>query len=817
MGGSRGKRKRDDDQTIAACTHLNQSEFSRRIKDISGKLGDLARDVSDTLKIDGSNLPVASNLSQSTRVTSSFLVERKVYGRDAEVKSILELIARSRSSITVLPVVGMGGIGKTTLAQLVYNDPNVESHFQNKIWVCVSDNFDVRRVTREILDRVSETRVPETDNLDGLQEDLVKCMESKRFLIVLDDVWDDMKQGCWEKLLAPLKRIQTTGNMILVTTRKVSVAEMTQTVEPVKLSALEGCDLWQMFISCAFGDEKYEEHPSLCTIGKQITKKLRGNPLAVKTVGALLRKNISIDNWTNILNNEEWKSLQDMEGIMPALKLSYDYLPDSLQQCFRYCCLFPKNYLFDAVKLVRMWISQGFVHGNHTGKKLEDIGNAYLADLVNSGFLVNLGFIKLVGRGRNYSNHFVMHDLMHDLAWEVSRTDFATIDGTKHKEILPTTRHLSIFTGFSADYEPKCGSLEKILLQLTSVRKLRSLILIGGYHLSFFTSFQHMFKKAENLRLMQVSATEAHFDCFISSLVNCTHIRYVEVDRIGSPNGVLPQALTNFFHLEVLDVDPYVGLTLPSDMSNLVSLQHLVGAGEALSTIASIGNVTALQELPVFKIQKASGFDIRQLKFMNQLVQLGIYQIENVRSKQEASEARLIDKGQLEELCLLWDSDSTSSETSTEATTEVLEVLKPHQNLKHLKISGYSGSVSPSWLEKFWFLRKLKLINICHVQEVRIPCLEELVLSGLPRLEKCMATCTRELDFYLRVLIIENCNELKVFTPFEIQNLCSSEVQQRSQMLSLKDTGSGKGVQLCLSYSLGCFFLVGRLFSVVVA
>jgi hypothetical protein len=273
------------------------------------------------------------------------------------------------------------------------------------------------------------------------------------------------------------------------------------------------------------------------------------------------------------------------------------------------------------------------------------------------------------------------------------------------------------------------------------------------------------------------------------------------MDRIGSPKGVLPQALTNFFHLEVLDVDPYIGPTLPSDMSNLVSLQHLVGAGEVLSTIASIGNVTALQELPVFKVQKASGFDIRQLKFMNQLVQLGIYQIENVRSKQEASEARLIDKGHLEELCLLWDSDSTSLETSTETTTEVLEVLKPHQNLKRLQISGYSGSVSPSWLEKFW--------------------LEELVLSGLPRLEKCMATCTRELDFYLRVLIIENCHELKVFTPFEIQNLCSSEVQQVSHMLSLKGTGSGKDEQLFLSYSLGCSFLVGwrgsgRVFSVIV-
>lgn len=169
---------------------------------------------------------------------------------------------------------------------------------------------------------------------------------------------------------------------------------------------MEGYALWQLFISCAFGDEKFEEHPSLYTIGKQITKMLRGNPLAIKTVGALLRKNININNWTKILNNEEWKFLQDMGGIMPALKLSYDYLPDSLQQCFRYCCLFPKDYHFDAVKLVRMWISQGFVHGNHTGKKLEDIGNAYLADLVNSGFF------QQVGSGRNYSNHFVMHDLM---------------------------------------------------------------------------------------------------------------------------------------------------------------------------------------------------------------------------------------------------------------------------------------------------------------------------------------------------------------------------------------------------------------------
>lgn len=379
------------------------------------------------IEIDGSNLAATSNLSQSTHPDTSYLVEPKVYGRDKEMEYILNVMAHNKSDdIIVLPIVGIGGVGKTTLAQLVCQ--TIGSQFDIKIWICVSDNADVNRLTREMLDCVSEGRQERTSNFDKHQQDIEKHMKSKRFLIVLDDVWGDMSEHRWNKLLAPLRTNQVKGNIIVVRTRILSVAEVTGTVDSVKLGTLETDGFWLLFKSCAFGEEKYEEHPSLRTIGKKIARELRGNPLAAKTVGALLRRNISIDHWSNVLNNEEWKSLQHSGGIMPALKLSYDYLPDHLQQCFRYCCLFPKDCHFDVSELVGIWISQGFVYGNR--KKLEDTGKDYLSDLVNSGFF------QQVKREWNSLEYIVMHDLMHDLAWEISRAEFATIDGSECKEIL---------------------------------------------------------------------------------------------------------------------------------------------------------------------------------------------------------------------------------------------------------------------------------------------------------------------------------------------------------------------------------------------
>ncbi|CAN6374710.1 unnamed protein product [Urochloa humidicola] len=338
-GSSRGKRKREDDHDINASSHLeileNKSEFSTRIKHVATKLRGLGSDVREALGINLLNSAGTSNLGRyHDNPTTSYLVEPKVYGRDVEMESIFKLMEDNRSNdITVLPIVGVGGVGKTTLAQLVYKDPMVESQFQIKIWICVSDKFGLLRLTKEMLECVSGQKQAETGNMNNLQEDLEKQMKSRRFLIVFDDVWDDMNQDSWDKLLAPLRCNQAMGNMILVTTRKLSVADMTKTIEPVKLDALKSDDFWMLFKSCAFGNEQYEEDEALCFIGKQIAKDLGGNPLAAKTVGALLKRNIIVDNWTSILNNKEWKSLQVKGGIMPALKLSASAMITCLNTC----------------------------------------------------------------------------------------------------------------------------------------------------------------------------------------------------------------------------------------------------------------------------------------------------------------------------------------------------------------------------------------------------------------------------------------------------------------------------------------------------
>jgi hypothetical protein len=119
--------------------------------------------------------------------------------------------------------------------------------------------------------------------------------------------------------------------VIIVTTRKLSIAKRIGTVQPIELGSLQNDDFWLLFETCAFGDENYKEHPSLTTIGQEIAERLQGNPLAAETTGMLLREQLTIDHWSNILKNEKWKSLQLNGGIMHALKLSYDELPYCLQ------------------------------------------------------------------------------------------------------------------------------------------------------------------------------------------------------------------------------------------------------------------------------------------------------------------------------------------------------------------------------------------------------------------------------------------------------------------------------------------------------
>ncbi|VAH36715.1 unnamed protein product [Triticum turgidum subsp. durum] len=348
------KRKREED-VPAHSTILPleiKHDISKRINVIVDKLCTIGNSVQRVLQIDISCPIVTSSESQNTarnpRRTTSVPIESKVYGRDAERDKIIELLINGKSSeLNVLPLVGaIGGVGKTTLARFVYRDQRIIDHFDLQMWVCVSTDFNEARLTREILEHVCEDRqeYEKISNPDVLQNILLKNIMHKRFLLVLDDMWEEKDRIGWINFLAPLKGNQATGCMILATTRRKSVAKMIRTIADVEVNGLDGKEFWLFFRACAFGDASYEGSPSLQSIGKEIAKALKGCPLAARSVDALLNTDCSYQHWVTV--RDKWKSLEVADDILPILKLSYDYLPVHLQRCFSYCSLFPEDYRF---------------------------------------------------------------------------------------------------------------------------------------------------------------------------------------------------------------------------------------------------------------------------------------------------------------------------------------------------------------------------------------------------------------------------------------------------------------------------------------
>ncbi|TVU26496.1 hypothetical protein EJB05_29046 [Eragrostis curvula] len=722
---------------------LCKDDVSRRITVIVDELHEICEDVRKALKQDKIDelARATQNTSSDLREEASCYTETKVFAREEEKNKMVKLItdiSESKQRLSVIPIVGNGGVGKTTFARLVYNDPEVtKDRFGIKIWIYVSAIFDEVKLTEEILECMSKGKCKSmSKNLSMLQDGIKKYL-TKRFLLVLDDVWEENERR-WDKLLAPLRCTEIMGNVVLVTTRVKSVTKITSIMEQhISLDGLKEDVFWLFFKRCIFGDENYQGRRKLQKIGKEIVARLRGNPLAAKTVSTLLKRRLEECYWQRISDGDEWKLQGDNDDIMPALMLSYNHLPYHLQRLFSYCALFPKGYKFNKEQLVHIWIALGFISDER--KRPEDTGSDYFDDLVDRSFF------EKIQESREFA-YYLMHDLIHDLAQSVSVDECLTVDGSGPLAVSPYVSHISIWaeSAYKKKQNGKTELNEAFDKGLTAaiqnsdiLRNLDSLMLVGSYDKTFSLIYAKILGQLKYVRVLCLSS-----DILQSSIANFIHLRYLELRSTEDTLKCLPTFLCRLYHLLVLDVRHWFGLNdLPRDICNLVNLRYLI-VPESMephlhSKIVSAGELKFLQELKEFHVRTETGFEISQLENLNEIRgPLRIFNLENVIKKNEASCARIKDKKHLRTLSLSWGG------TGGNFPKETLEGLQPHDRLEHLHITNYIGA-TPSWLGENFTLNNLESLYLhdCPGMETlppfnQLPFLEKLSLVGMSSLKE---------------------------------------------------------------------------------
>ncbi|XP_042497033.1 putative disease resistance RPP13-like protein 1 isoform X2 [Macadamia integrifolia] len=800
----------DEYATEVLRLKLESAHQTQQVYNIIEELHGKVRDINERLKsvahkgVDLGLSPSMGSGSSRARVfsqrppTSSLVIRSKVFGIEEDMWSIVGWLLSDKTSslnnnnnnFSVLAIVAMGGAGKTTLAQLVYNDDRVEQYFGLKAWVCVSEDFDVVRLTKEILESATGSS-PDSDSLDVLQVKLKEALSKKRFLLVLDDMWNENYLK-WDALSTPFA-FGKPGSKILVTTRNKSVSSIVRTVpKDHDLKGLSDEACFALVRRHAFMDENsFDANTKLEVFGQQIVKKCKGSPLAVKTLAGLLRDKRENSEWKDILENEIW-DLRESE-ILPSLMLSYYHLPPLLKRCFAYCALFPKDYIFNKIELVLLWMAEGIVQPKGR-KRLEDIGAEYFDELFMRSFfelsdllphnqvspfvLPRFGYTpreklfydlskelhirSFFESSNNIGSGFVMHDLIHDLAQVVSGGLYCRREYDKPSEILTTIRHLSYHIDNVVVTESEALKSSRTILDLKYY----------NYHNKQFLPTMQFHFQFQFLRVLCLRNCRNGELC--DSIGKLKHLRFLDLSF--SDIVRLPNSIRSLYNLQTLVLTGCWRLReFPEDMGNLINLRHLflpvawprtdswdsyemplgvckdsykvplIVCKDSYKMPLGVGNLTSLQTLSTYVVRSKNSSELRDLSQQLRGT-LNIFNLESVGNNEtQAMVGNLKNMPHLLGLLLHWshyESEDSFLDLGRDEKVEedVLDQLQPPTNLETLWIVNYGGTRFPSWIEHPSF-SNLETVHLIGCRKCRfLPHLSQLPLLKYLVIEGCNAT-----------------------------------------------------------------------------
>ncbi|KAJ0478868.1 putative P-loop containing nucleoside triphosphate hydrolase, leucine-rich repeat domain superfamily [Helianthus annuus] len=713
------------------CTKFSLSQrLHHKLDSINTKLQHLEKQKSDLGLIVKDEKPKGCSRRNETS-----LLESDVVGREGEREKLINKLLQdepSKQNFIIVPIVGMGGVGKTTLARILYNDTRVKDHFELMAWVCVSDEFDIFKISETIYQSVAKESKQFTDT-NQLQIALKEKLDRKRFLVVLDDVWNENYDD-WENLVRPFHS-GATGSRVIMTTRQQQLLKKIGFNHLDHLDRLSHEDALSLLALHALDVDNFDSHATLKPQAEGIVKKCGGLPLALKAIGRLMRaKTEEEEEWNDVLKSEIW-NLESADEIVPALRLSYHDLSADLKRLFAYCSLFPKDFLFEKEELVLLWVAEGYLNDSVANKSPECLGHEYFEKLLSRSFF------QPAPNGKSF---FVMHDLMNDLATFVAGEYFLRFDNQMEmmEEALAKYRHMSFIREEYVAFQ-KFGAFEK-------ARSLRTLLAVyvgvdQGWN-RFYLSSKVLVDLLPQLPLLRVLSL-SHFNInevpdFIGSL---KHLRYLNLSHTNIKE--LPENVGNLYNLQTLIVSGCKSLTnLPKSFCKLKRLRHFDIRNTPLlkKLPLGIGELKSLQTLTRIIIGGNNGFAITELKGLKDLNgEISIEGLNKVQSPTHAREANLSFKG-INKLELKWD-DGSASETLEK---EVLNELKPRSDkLKMLEVECYEGMEFPNWVGDPSFNRLVHVsLRACRkctsVPPLgRLPSLEILRFEDMSSWEDVVKVC----------------------------------------------------------------------------
>ncbi|TKY70092.1 Disease resistance protein RPM1 [Spatholobus suberectus] len=658
---------------------------------------------------------IGSGSSQrlSTRLDSQgdalLLEEADLVGIDKPKKQLSDLLFNDEAGRAVIPIYGMGGLGKTTLAKQVYDDPKVKKRFRIHAWVNLSQSFKLEELLKDLVQQLHNVigkPAPEAVGQmksDNLKELIKSLLQRSRYLIVLDDVWH---VKVWDSIKLALPN-NNRGSRVMLTTRKKDIAlySCAEMGKDFNLEFLPEEEAWYLFCKKTFQGNPCPPH--LEEVCRNILKMCGGLPLAIVAIGGALatRGRANIEEWQMVCRSfgSEIEGNDKLEDMKKVLSLSFNELPYYLKSCLLYLSIFPEFHAIEHMRLIRLWIAEGFVNGED-GRTLEEVADSYLKELLDRNLLQ---VVAKTSDGRMKTCR--MHDLIREIVnLKAKDQNLATI--AKDQDIIwpDKVRRLSII-----------NTLYNVQQNRTAFQ-LRSLLMFA-----LSDSLEHFSLRAlcsTGYKLLRVlDLQDAPLEVFPAEIVSLYLLKYLSLKNTKVKS--IPGSIKKLQQLETLDLKHSCVTELPVEIVELQRLRHLLvyryeiesyayfHSRHGFKVAAPIGLMQSLQKLCFVEADHALMIELGKL---TQLRRLGI------RKLRQQDGAALCSS--IEKMINLRSLSITAIED--DEIIDIHNISRPPQYLQQLYLGGRLDKF-PHWISSLKnlvrvFLKwsRLKEDPLVHLQDL---------------------------------------------------------------------------------------------------